>query len=54
MKYVLIMTASYYNVGLSVHSIEFNDEIAAHAAGQKWYENVNRSVNAYYTVVESP
>lgn len=54
MKYILILTAIYYKVGLSIHSIEFNDEIAANKAGQKWYEKVKNAANAYYVVVESP
>ena len=42
--------------GVSLHSIEFNDEIAAYEAGRKWLDTylVKNSMNADFIVVESP
>ena len=56
MKYILILTAmsTHMDGGLSIHSIEFNDEIAAYEAGRKWLETrlVKNSMNADFIVVE--
>jgi hypothetical protein len=57
MKYVLIMTAYYsYQGGVAIHSIKFNDEAAAYAAGDKWRNAYQTHTQIYctYVVVEMP
>ena len=57
MKYILILTATstHKDGGITIHSIEFNDEDCAYDAGRKWYDRILvKNLNADFIVVRNP
>lgn len=57
MIYVLLMTlqSSHREGGIAMHSIEFNDEMAAHDAGRKWQDSLrHQPLGGSYVVVVKP